>query len=130
MVKDQRDVLEVLKSELNFLEQGGYERSVGVPWKWTSTFRHSPSCINFKDPDRTLPCRECPLIDFVPSTARSEDVPCHHIPIGPQGETVTEMEREHDLPELEDALKNWLQASIHRLEQQQAGAPPTQARPT
>jgi hypothetical protein len=122
MVKDGRDILEVLKSELAFLEQGGYGRSVDVPWKWTTTFRHSPSCLNFNDPNRTHPCRECPLIDLVPPSARAEDVPCHHIPIGPRGETVSVMEREYDLPELEAALKNWLRANIQSLERQRAGA--------
>jgi hypothetical protein len=122
MVKDERDILEVLKFELDFLERGSYGRSVRTPWKWTSTFRHSPSCINFNDPNRTHPCRECPLIDFVPPAARAEDVPCHHIPIGPQGETVRDLERGDDLLELEGALKNWLQTTIQRLEQQRARA--------
>ena len=36
MSSDKRDILEVLKFELNFLEQGGYGRSVRTPWKPTS----------------------------------------------------------------------------------------------
>lgn len=122
MSKDPSDILQVLKFELSFLEQGGYGRSVSTPWKWTSTFRDSPSCINFNRPERTRPCTECPLIDFVPSQARSQDVPCHHIPIGPAGETVSTMEREHDLLDLEEAIKNWLRATIHQVERQRAGA--------
>ena len=31
--KDERDLLEVLKFELNFLEKGGYGRSVKTPWR-------------------------------------------------------------------------------------------------
>ena len=49
MSDDKRDVLEVLKFELQFLEQGGYGRSVRTPWKATSMFQDSPSCINFND---------------------------------------------------------------------------------
>jgi len=116
-MKDQRHVLEVLKLELEFLEGGGYERSVRTPWKWASTFEHSPSCINRDKPDHPHPCRDCPLIDFVPQDARSLDVPCHHIPIGPQGETVSVMEQEYDLLELEDALRSWLRIAIRELEQ-------------
>jgi hypothetical protein len=50
MSDDKRDVLEVLKFELDFLEQGGYGQSVHTPWKATSAFQDSPSCLNFNDP--------------------------------------------------------------------------------
>ena len=42
MSDDKRDILEVLKFELSFLEQGGYGRSVRTPWKATSVFQDSP----------------------------------------------------------------------------------------
>jgi hypothetical protein len=122
MSQEQRDLLAVLRSELNFLEQGGYGRSASTPWKWTSTFQHSPSCINFNRPQPTRPCTECPLIDFVPSAARTQDVPCHHIQIGPAGETVGTMEREYDVLELEEALGNWLRTTIDKLERKRDGA--------
>ena len=32
MPKDERDLLEVLRFELDFLEQGGYGRSPRTPW--------------------------------------------------------------------------------------------------
>jgi len=102
------------------VEEGGYERSPGTPWKWSSTFRHSPSCVNFGDPERKHPCTECLLIDFVPAEARSQDVPCHHIPIGPAGETVEAMEREDDVLDLEAALENWLRATIEQIERRRA----------
>ena len=125
MAKEQRDILDVLKRELDFLEQNGYGRSPSTPWKWTTTFRHSPSCINFNDPKRTRPCIDCPLIDFVPAEARSQDIPCHYIPIGPAGETVATMEREQDVADLEQSLKNWLGATIRQIEQQRsAGTAP------
>ena len=66
MATDDRDVLEVLKFELAFLEQGGYGRSVRTPWKPTSIFQDSISCLNFGEPERVHPCAECLLIDFVP----------------------------------------------------------------
>jgi hypothetical protein len=124
MPKDQRDILDVLRYELAFLEQNGYGRSLSMPWKWSSTFRHSPSCINFNDPQRARPCTECPLIDFVPAEARSQDIPCHHIPIGPAGQTVGNMEREHDVVELERTLGNWLRATIERIERERAAGMP------
>jgi hypothetical protein len=66
MSTDKRDILEVLKFELSFLEQGGYGRSVRTPWKATSMFQDSPSCLNFNDPARPHACDECLLTDFVP----------------------------------------------------------------
>lgn len=117
MSNDKRDILEVLKFELNFLEQGGYGRSVRTPWKPTSIFQDSLSCINFNDPERPHPCSECLLNDLVPSTARDESVPCHHIPLNHQGETVDSMERQYNQTELEDAVKTWLRETIRAIEE-------------
>ena len=75
MADEKRDVLEVLKFELSFLEQGGYGRSVRTPWKATSVFQDSPSCLNFNDPARPHACSECLLTDFVPSEAQQEQKP-------------------------------------------------------
>jgi hypothetical protein len=120
MSDDKRDVLEVLKFELNFLEQGGYGRSVRTPWKPTSVFLDSPSCINFNDPSSPHPCNECLLTDFVPLRCRDEKVPCHHIPLNAQGETVYTMERQREQIELEEAVKNWLRETIQRIERERA----------
>ncbi|HVO80488.1 MAG TPA: hypothetical protein VMT28_07145 [Terriglobales bacterium] len=122
MSDDKRDVLDVLKFELSFLEQGGYGRSVRTPWKPTSIFQDSLSCINFNDPDRPHPCSECLLTDFVPSAAQGEGVPCHHIPLNQAGETVDSMERQYNQYELEAAVKDWLRATIQRIEQERARA--------
>jgi hypothetical protein len=119
MAKDNRDILEVLKFELQFLEQGGYGRSVRTPWKATSIFQDSPSCLNFNDAERPHPCSECLLIDFVPPTEREQDVPCHHIPMGPKGETVSKMESSYSDIQKEEAVKDWLRAMIARLEREQ-----------
>jgi hypothetical protein len=120
MSDDKRDVLEVLKFELQFLEQGGYGRSVRTPWKATSIFQDSPSCINFSDAARPNPCSECLLTDFVPREAREESIPCHFIPLNQQGETVDSMERHALQIEMEEALKNWLRSTIARLERERA----------
>jgi len=126
MSDDKRDILEVLKFELNFLEQGGYGRSVRTPWKPTSIFQDSLSCINFNDPERPHPCNECLLTDFVPDNSQCENVPCHHIPLNPQGETVDSMERQCNQVEMEEAVKNWLRATIQRIERERARQAPRQ----
>jgi len=124
MSDDKRDVLEVLKFELAFLEQGGYGRSVRTPWKPTSIFLDSPSCLNFNDyAEQRHPCNECLLTDFVPASAQGEAVPCHHIPIGLQGETVGDLDGSQIATE--EALRAWLRAAIDRLEKERAAAAKT-----
>jgi hypothetical protein len=122
MSDDKRDVLEVLKFELEFLEHGGYGRSVRTPWKPTSVFQDSPSCLNFNDPSRPHPCNECLLADLVPREARNEDIPCHFIPLNAQGETVDSMERQAHRLEMEETVKNWLRSTIARMERERSSA--------
>ena len=120
MTQDNRDTLEVLKAELDFVEKGGYGRSVKTPWQPTSVFQDSPSCINLGDPDRTHPCSECLLLDFVPPEARTQDVPCHHIPLNARGETIDELELKENQDKTEETVKNWLRSTISQLETDRA----------
>ncbi|HEV2352250.1 MAG TPA: hypothetical protein VG028_20645 [Terriglobia bacterium] len=120
MAKDARDILEVLKSELNFLKSGGYGRSVRTPWLPTSIFQDSLSCINFGDPNRTRPCKDCILMQFVPPEQQKENVPCHHIPLDDLGETIHMLERWETQQEMERVYEKWLVATIARLEEVRA----------
>lgn len=129
MAEDKRDILEVLKFELSFIEQGGYGRSVRTPWKPTSVFRDSLSCLNFNDDTRPHPCNECVLHDLVPVQAIQEDIPCHFIPLNPAGETVDSMERQYNQVELEEAVKDWLRAAIRKIEMERAAVPPGEIKP-
>ncbi len=120
MATDDRDILEVLKFELNFLQQGGYGRSVRTPWKPTSIFQDSLSCLNFGDPKRSIPCEHCLLMDFVPDACRNETVPCHHIPLDATGQTVEILDRSYNQQELEEAVIGWLRKTIDRIERERA----------
>lgn len=120
MKKDDRDTLEVLKGELNFIEKGGYGRSVKSPWQPTSVFQDSPSCLNFADPERSHPCEECFLMEFVPVEARQESVPCHYIPLNAAGQTIDELESNENQAALEETMKAWLRNTIDKLEKDRA----------
>jgi len=120
MTQDDRDTLEVLKAELDFVEKGGYGRSVKTPWQPTSIFQDSPSCINLGDLERTHPCSECALIDFVSPEDRWQDVPCHHIPLNTSGETIDELECKENQDQTEETVKNWLRSMISLVEKQRA----------
>ena len=123
MAQDERDILEVLRLELDFIEQGGYGRSVRAPWKPTSTFQDSLTCINYGYPYRAHPCGECFLNDLVPPECRAEVVPCHHIPLNAEGETVETLEPEDNQQRTEETVKAWLRAKIHEIEEERAKLP-------
>jgi|SRR5712691_2397996 len=116
MKLDTRDVLDVLKFELEFLEKGGYGRSPRAPWRAPILFQDSPSCLNFALTERIHPCAECALMALVPEQDRKKSVPCHHIPLNESGETVDTLYRYADQPEVEEAVKTWLRNAITRLE--------------
>src|SRR5438132_12793091 len=79
MRKDERDLLEVLKFELQFLEEGGYGRSPKTPWRPQYIFEDSLTCMNYDCNDHPGPCRDCVLTHLVPPERRSEEIPCRHI---------------------------------------------------
>ena len=115
MAHDARRLVAVLEAELEFLETGKYRGPSQPAWKAPSLFLDSPSCLNFKQPNRPYPCSECFLIDFVPTPFLEENVPCHFIPLNEQGETINSLERQAHQTEMEEALKQWLRATIARL---------------
>jgi hypothetical protein len=120
MAKDDRDILELLKEELDFLEQGGYGRSVRTPWHPTSTFQDSLTCINYAYPYRAHPCNECKLLDFVNPEHHAKEVPCHFIPLNSDGETIEEMESEENQAKLEQKVRTWLRTKIAEIEEERA----------
>ncbi len=117
MTKDDRDLLELLKEELSFIEMGGYGRSVRTPWKPTSAFQDSLTCINYGYPYRAHPCNECHLLEFVPEKDRNTAVPCHHIALNEEGETIVDLEAEDNQRKLETEVKGWLKSKIKELEE-------------
>jgi len=116
MAKDDRDILELLKQELSFIEKGGYGRSVRAPWLPKSLFQDSLSCLNYGYPYRAHPCAECHLIEFVEPDDRSQTVPCHFIPLNEAGKTIEELEMDGDEARTESAVKSWLEGKISQLE--------------
>ena len=118
MSEEKRELLEKLKFELAFVEDGGYGRSVRTPHQPTSAFQDSLTCLNFGDPSRTHPCAECSLMRYVPESSQGEDVPCHYIPLDPDSRTIATL----DAAEGEVVLKRWLAREIARLERELAVA--------
>lgn len=129
MAKDERDLLDLLKFELKFLEDGGYGRSPHTPWRRPLVFEDSLTCLNFGDPARPHPCSECLLMEFVPAELKGQVSPCRLIPLTPKGETADYFYRCGTQLELEEALAGWLRDQISQIEEQRRQAsrtaPPT-----
>jgi hypothetical protein len=120
MAYDDRDILELLKSELDFIEQGGYGRSVRTPWKPQSTFQDSLTCINYGYPYRAHPCNECHLLDFVSPEHHGAEIPCHYIRLNETGETIEDLEAQDNQAKLERNVRDWLRARIKQIEEERA----------
>jgi len=118
MQKDERDLLEVLKFELAFLEKGGYGRTPRAPWRPRFIFEDSPTCMNYDCKENPDPCSDCVLMQLVPPEHRSERIPCRHIPLDASGQTLDSLYRYGDEHEIEEAVGNYLRATIGRLEEE------------
>jgi hypothetical protein len=124
MPKDDRNTLEVLKAELNFVEKGGYGRSPREPWRATLALEDSPTCMNYDTKEHRTPCAECLLMQFVPADKIDEKVPCRHIPLTEQGDTLLQLYGGGTEREIEEALAKWLKKAIAKLENEQDTAAP------
>jgi hypothetical protein len=118
MHKDERDLLEVLKFELQFLEDGGYGRSPRSPWRPQYIFEDSLTCMNYDSKENPGPCSDCVLMQLVPPKRRSEKIPCRHIPFNVSGETLDSLYRHGDQNEIEETVGSWLRTTIRRLEEE------------
>jgi hypothetical protein len=123
MAQDSRDILDILRFELSFLQDGGYGRSPQAPWRAPAIFEDSPICPNFCDPARPHPCESCLLEQFVPEGQRSEKIPCRFIPLTKEGQTVDDLYRTGNQAEMEEALGRWLRAQIETIERERGLSP-------
>lgn len=117
MTIDDRKILELLREELDFIEKGGYGRSVRTPWQSKSIFQDSSICINYADPSHTRPCNECQLLSFVSPEHQTLGVPCHLIPLNDKGETIEDLELQDNQAKLEREVSQWLRGQIKEIEE-------------
>jgi len=128
MAGDLRDMIEQLKLERSILRDGGYGRSVRTPGKAEQLFRDSVTCLNVGQTVRRHPCSDCLLWEFVPNAHLEEDIPCHHIPLNADRETIAAMDERGDREAAEKALLEWLDRTILQLENELAQRVPPPSR--
>jgi hypothetical protein len=120
MAKDDRDILEVLKFELNFIEKGGYGRSPREAWRAPSVIEDSPTCMNYDSKEHREPCSECLLMQFVPRELAAAPAPCRHIPLNEAGETLDSSGGSGDERDGQELMAKWLRQTIARIEKERA----------
>jgi len=126
-MKNSNNALSVLKHEREFLDSGGYRVAIGsrqplfcmetsVEWRQPLFFEESPNCPKKKycacDPEG-----HCVLMSFVPTERRHETVPCHHIPLNQEGQTIHSLYGTTTNKEIEATLRGWLVKTIGDLEE-------------
>ena len=118
MNTDNRNLLSVLRKELEFLEKGGYHDPDSVPWRPKFIFQDSPACLNFDLSQQPKPCSDCALTQLVPENLRDKKIPCRYIPLNEKGETIDSFYRSGTRRELEAAFRGWLRTTILSLQDQ------------
>jgi hypothetical protein len=81
--------------------------------------------MNYDAQENRAPCTECLLSRFVPADKLGEKVPCRHISITSQGETLMDLYRGYTDIEIEEALAKWLKKMIDSLPSDTAAETPS-----
>jgi hypothetical protein len=109
------DLVTLLKRELLFLERGGY-RSTPYPWRPPLLIEDSQTCPRKAAGENCLE-KPCPWLAFVALKHQRDEIPCRHIAVGTEGETIDLLYRTATREEYEETFRKWLVAAIQRLEQ-------------
>jgi hypothetical protein len=123
-MKPTHTPLETLKKELEFVDHSGYRKPIasrqplfcmetGSNWRKPTFIEDSPACPK----EKYCACNpegDCVLLGFVPNEHKHETLPCHHIPLNEQGETIASLQTDRD--KVEPVLRNWLVRTIEKLQ--------------
>jgi hypothetical protein len=122
MAQDARNLLDVLKDELEFLKEAGYRKASKSSWRPQFIFEDSPTCLNIAGNLQGRRCGECALMQLVPLDRSLEKIPCRHILLNEQGETLDSLYRSGTQDEIEEAVAKWLKGKIRELEEKSASS--------
>ena len=112
MTSDERYILELLLREIDFFRKGGVVRLLDTPWLLKSLFRDSLFNLDHGYTRQMRPCGECQPFSFVSPSHDLGDVPCHHTFLNEAGVTIEQLQDGYAQPTFEDAVTNWLRATI------------------
>src|SRR5437762_1144613 len=112
-------LLKILKRELDFFDTNGYGLPFRSSWRPTLLFRDSSVCLNFSSSQPLQPCSNCRLFKFVPVTQCATLMPCHHIPLNRNGDTIASLYRSGTQQQLDAAFHQWLRSTIEKSEKKE-----------
>jgi hypothetical protein len=121
MQDDRQELVAVLKAELAFLESGGYWNVRSPSWRDPLIFEDSPTCLRYNRPQEARPCSKCALAQLVPADQTLKEVPCRHIPLNQEGETLESLYRSATQEKVESIVAKWLRAKICELQDSSEG---------
>jgi hypothetical protein len=116
VAKQEVRLLDALRKELEYLDSGGYSRTLGDGWRAPLVFEDSPICPNFRHRANPAPCSVCELMPLVPPEFRDRSVPCRFIQLNSSGETLDHLYRYADEHEVAATYRQWLVNLIQALE--------------
>lgn len=115
-LQDRAKLLRALKRELALFDAGGYGNIYrNSRWRSTMLLRDSPFCTGIRRISSD-PCGNCVLLSLVPVGKRGERLPCHHIPLNPQGDTIARLYQEGSQGIMDARYRAWLENCISELE--------------
>jgi hypothetical protein len=120
MAQSKKDVLTVLQAELAFVEGGGYRTPQQAAWRPQFIFEDSPTCLNYRNFGKRLPCSQCALIDFVPNGHKQQQFPCRYIPLDQSAHTLDLLYRTATEEEAHAMVASWLRNTIAQLKHELA----------
>ena len=117
---NNRQLLRALRKEVGFFESGGYGRPFRSGWRSTLLFRDSPTCTDSTSAGSLTPCAACPLFALIPRNKRQDAIPCHHIVLDAECNTIAKLYREGSQKRLDLIFRLWLTRLIDGLERQKS----------
>jgi hypothetical protein len=120
MAQSKKDVLTVLQAELALVEGGGYRTPQRAAWRPQFIFEDSPTCLNYRNFGKRLPCSQCALIDFVPNGHKQLQFPCRYIPLDQSAHTLDLLYRTATEEEAHAMVASWLRNTFAQLKHELA----------
>jgi hypothetical protein len=103
---DKQKVLGLIRLEIDNIRRRGF----------SAYFRDSILCINAHKLVKSDTCEDCALLMYVPEQRKQTEVPCFHIVLNAEGDTVGELARAGDRQGLEAEIIAWLERTADELE--------------
>ncbi len=105
---DKQKVLGLMRLEIDNIRRRGFG----------AYFRESVLCLNTHKLVKSDTREGCALLVYVPEERKRDEVPCVHIRLDNEGNTVAELSKSSDREALEEKIIGWLERTADELERE------------